>query len=107
MPTSPPDSEPARSRAAPFRHALPPMPGRPRPLFTIDGVRYEAVRELVRMQTGEVLMLARRIPERGAHLSGLCFVRRLANPSTTPRRTRLGAEIQWRSRRQWDSSHQT
>ncbi|WP_233605103.1 serine/threonine-protein kinase [Corallococcus sp. AB030] len=93
MPTPPSDSDPARSRVAPFRHPLPPTPHRPRPLFTIEGVRYEAIRELVRMQTGEVLMLARRFPERGDTLPGLCFVRRLANPSTTPRRTRLGAEI--------------
>ncbi|NOK17433.1 serine/threonine-protein kinase [Corallococcus carmarthensis] len=71
-----------------------PTPGWPRPLFTIQGVRYEAIRELVRMRTGELLMLARRHPEQGDPLPGLCFVRRLANPSTTLGRTRLGEEIQ-------------
>ncbi|MCY1045620.1 serine/threonine-protein kinase [Corallococcus sp. bb12-1] len=76
------------------RAALPPTPERPCSLFTIDGVRFEAIRELVLMQTGELLMLARRFSGRGDALPGHCFVRRLVNPSTFMRRTRLGEEIQ-------------
>ncbi|RKH71804.1 serine/threonine protein kinase [Corallococcus aberystwythensis] len=94
MSTSTPAGEPMRTQAASRCGVFLPTPERPRPLFTIEGIRYEAIRELVRMQTGELLMLARRHPERGATLPGLCFVRRLANPSTTLRRTRLGEEIQ-------------
>ncbi|RYZ42653.1 MAG: serine/threonine protein kinase [Myxococcaceae bacterium] len=82
------------TRPAPRRNALPPTPDTPRSLFTVDGIRYEAIRELVLMQTGELLLLARRYSEKGSALPGLCFVRRLANPSTFMRRTRLGEEIQ-------------
>ncbi|WP_306466105.1 protein kinase [Corallococcus exiguus] len=84
----------ARTEASPRRRQLPPTPDRPQHLFTIDGIRYEAVRELVRMQTGEVLMLAQRFPARGNELPGFCFVRKLANPSTYIQRTRLGEELQ-------------
>ncbi|GMU06758.1 serine/threonine-protein kinase [Corallococcus caeni] len=94
MSTSTPAGAPAHPKPAPRLGAFLATPGQPWPLFTIDGVRYEALRELVRMQTGELLMLARRHPERGDTLPGLCLVRRLANPSTTLRRTRLGEEIQ-------------
>ncbi|NRD68604.1 serine/threonine protein kinase, partial [Corallococcus exiguus] len=71
----------ARTEASARRRQLPPTPERPVHLFTIDGIRYEAVRELVLMETGEVLMLAQRFTERGNKLPGYCFVRRLANPS--------------------------
>ncbi|NNB85415.1 serine/threonine-protein kinase [Corallococcus exiguus] len=84
----------ARTEASALRRQLPPTPERPLHLFTIDGIRYEAVRELVLMETGEVLMLAHRFSERGNKLAGHCFVRRLANPSTFMQRTRLGEEIQ-------------
>ncbi|RKH76860.1 serine/threonine protein kinase [Corallococcus sp. AB045] len=84
----------ARTEASPRRRQLPPTPDRPLHLFTIDGIRYEAVRELVLMETGESLMLARRFSERVPALPGFCFVRRLANPSTYSQRTRLGEEIQ-------------
>ena len=82
------------TRESPRRRTLPPTPERPRSLFTIDGIRYEALRELVRLRTGELLMLARRFSERGTALPGRCFVRRLANPATSLRRRRLGEEIQ-------------
>ncbi|RKG67372.1 hypothetical protein D7V80_16305 [Corallococcus sp. CA054B] len=84
----------ARTKAAQRRRQLPPTPDRPLHLFTLDGIRYEAVRELVLMQTGELLMLAQRFSERAPTLPGFCFVRRLANPSTYLQRTRLGEEIQ-------------
>ncbi|WP_199749782.1 MULTISPECIES: hypothetical protein [Corallococcus] len=84
----------ARTEASPRRRQLPPTPARPLHLFTIDGIRYEAVRELVLMETGELLMLAQRFSERVPTLPGFCFVRRLANPSTYIQRTRLGEEIQ-------------
>ncbi|RKG99549.1 serine/threonine protein kinase [Corallococcus sp. CA047B] len=93
MPTSTTDA-PVSTRPAPRRNAFPPTPDKPRPLFTVDGIRYEAIRELMLMQTGEQLLLARRYSEKGDELPGLCFVRRLANPSTFMRRTRLGEEIQ-------------
>jgi eukaryotic-like serine/threonine-protein kinase len=84
------------SRTAVSRHRrhLSPTPERPQHLFTIDGIRYDAVRELMVMQTDEVLMLAQRITERGSKVPGYCFVRRLANPSTIVQRTRLGEEVQ-------------
>ncbi|MBZ4336720.1 serine/threonine-protein kinase [Corallococcus sp. AS-1-12] len=84
----------ARTEASARSRQFPPTPERPLHLFTIDGIRYEAVRELVLMQTGEVLMLAQRFTERGKKLPSYCFVRRLANPSTFMQRTRLGEEIQ-------------
>ncbi|NPC69500.1 serine/threonine protein kinase [Corallococcus exiguus] len=84
----------ARTEASPRRRRLPPTLERPVHLFTIDGIRYEAVRELVLMPTGELLMLAQRFPERDSTLPGFCFVRRLANPSTYLQRKRLGEEIQ-------------
>ncbi|NPC48264.1 serine/threonine protein kinase [Corallococcus sp. AB032C] len=84
----------ARTEASARHRQLPPTPERPLHLFTIDGIRYEAIRELVLMETGEVLMLAQRFTERGNKLAGYCFVRRLANPSTFMQRTRLGEEIQ-------------
>ncbi|WP_404370500.1 serine/threonine-protein kinase [Corallococcus coralloides] len=84
----------ARTEASVRRRQLLPTPEKPQHLFTIDGIRYEAVRELVLMQTGELLMLAQRFSERGNKLPGFCFVRRLANPSTFMQRTRLGEEIQ-------------
>ncbi|RYZ33004.1 MAG: serine/threonine protein kinase, partial [Myxococcaceae bacterium] len=62
----------ARTEASPRRRPPPPTPDRPQNLFTVDGIRYEAVRELVRMQTGEVLILAQRFPERGNGLPGFC-----------------------------------
>ncbi|RKH60303.1 serine/threonine-protein kinase [Corallococcus llansteffanensis] len=91
MPTSTTASG-GSTRAA--RRPPPPTPDAPRPLFTVGGVRYEAIRELVRMQTGELLMLARRFAEEGDALAGLCFVRRLPNPSTYLRRKRLMEEVQ-------------
>ncbi|RKH18554.1 serine/threonine protein kinase [Corallococcus sp. CA041A] len=78
----------------PARRQPPPTPAAPRFLFCVDGIRYEAVRELVRMQTGELLMLARRRQEADDALSGLCLVRRLPNPSTYLRRKRLVEEVQ-------------
>ncbi|NOK18147.1 serine/threonine-protein kinase [Corallococcus carmarthensis] len=72
----------------------PPTPDTPRFLFSVEGVRYEAIRELVRMQSGELLMLARRRAEADGTLPGLCFVRRLPNPSTYLRRKRLAEEVQ-------------
>ncbi|RKH53861.1 serine/threonine protein kinase [Corallococcus sp. AB049A] len=84
----------ARTEASARRRLLPPTPARPVHLFTLDGIRYEAVRELVLMPNGEVLMLARRFTELGNSLPGFCFVRRLANPSTSMQRRRLGEEVQ-------------
>ncbi|RKG99756.1 serine/threonine-protein kinase [Corallococcus carmarthensis] len=72
----------------------PPTPDTPRFLFSVEGVRYEAIRELVLMQSGELLMLARRRAEADGTLPGLCFVRRLPNPSTYLRRKRLAEEVQ-------------
>ncbi|RYZ43381.1 MAG: serine/threonine protein kinase [Myxococcaceae bacterium] len=91
MPTS---TTPSEGGTRPARRQPPPTPEAPRPLFTVGGVRYEAIRELVRMQTGELLMLARRFAEKGDTLHGLCFVRRLPNPSTYLRRKRLMEEVQ-------------
>ncbi|WP_434300221.1 serine/threonine-protein kinase [Corallococcus exiguus] len=84
----------ARTEASPRRRQLPPTRERPVHLFTIDGIRYEAVRELVLMPTGELLMLAQRFPEHDNALPGFCLVRRLANPSSYLKRKRLGEEIQ-------------
>lgn len=76
------------------RRLPPTTPETPRFLFSVGGVRYEAIRELVRMQTGEVLILARRRLEADGALAGLCLVRRLPNPSTYLRRKRLLEEVQ-------------
>ena len=78
----------------PARRMPPPTPEAPRCLFCVDGVRYEAIRELVRTQTGELLMLAHRRLEADDALAGLCLVRRLPNPSTYLRRKRLLEEVQ-------------
>jgi eukaryotic-like serine/threonine-protein kinase len=84
----------ARTAASARRRQLPPTPEHPQHLFTIDGIRYDAVRVLMVMQTDEVLMLAQRSTERGSKVPGYCLVRRLANPSTVAQRTRLGEEVQ-------------
>lgn len=76
-----------------LRRPPPPTPSSPRPLFTVGGVRYEAIRELVVLQSGETLLLARRHGLEGG-LPGLCVVRRLPSPATHPRRKRLVEEIQ-------------
>ncbi|WIG93963.1 serine/threonine-protein kinase [Myxococcus sp. SDU36] len=83
------DRRPARS------HALPPLatPRTPQPLFTVGGVRYEAVRELMRMPTGEALLLAHRYALE-EEVPGRCLVRRLPSPSTYEERKRLSDEIQ-------------
>ncbi|RKH71036.1 serine/threonine protein kinase [Corallococcus interemptor] len=78
----------------PARRLPSPSPEAPRFLFSVDGIRYEAIREVARMQTGELLMLARRRPQADGALAGLCLVRRLPNPSTYLRRKRLVEEVQ-------------
>ncbi|RKH63458.1 serine/threonine-protein kinase [Corallococcus aberystwythensis] len=91
MPTSTTESG---GSTRPTRRPPPPTPDAPRFLFSVEGVRYEAIRELVLMQTGELLMLARRQVESDTAMPGLCFVRRLPNPSTYLRRKRLMEEVQ-------------
>ncbi|WP_043709113.1 serine/threonine-protein kinase [Corallococcus macrosporus] len=71
----------------------PATPDAPQPLFTVGGVRYEAVRELVRMPTGEVLLQALRYALE-EEVPGRCLVRRLPSPSTYEERKRLSDEIQ-------------
>ncbi|MBN9685239.1 MULTISPECIES: serine/threonine-protein kinase [unclassified Corallococcus] len=78
----------------PARRLPSPTPDAPRFLFSVQGIRYEAIRELVRMQTGELLLLTRRRQVADGALSGLCLVRRLPNPSTYLRRKRLMEEVQ-------------
>lgn len=83
------DRRPAQS------HVPPPLatPKTPQPLFTVGGVRYEAVRELMRMPTGEALLLAHRYALE-EESPGRCLVRRLPSPSTHEERKRLSDEIQ-------------
>ncbi|WP_342379808.1 serine/threonine protein kinase [Myxococcus stipitatus] len=76
--------DPRSSRARPFR---------PHFLFKAGEVRYEAVEELERRQSGEVLLLAHRQVGKEA-LTSRCFVRRLPSPSTHLRRRRLVEEVQ-------------
>ncbi|MCY1045084.1 serine/threonine-protein kinase [Corallococcus sp. bb12-1] len=78
-------------RSAPGRPP-PPVPGSPRFLFSIEGVRYEAIRELMVTPSGESVLLAHRHGLEGG-LPGLCVVRRLPSPSTSLRRKRLVEEI--------------
>ncbi|WP_246137672.1 serine/threonine-protein kinase [Myxococcus llanfairpwllgwyngyllgogerychwyrndrobwllllantysiliogogogochensis] len=63
------------------------------PLFRVGTFRYEAVRKLAVMPSGEVLLLAHRFAMDEPH-PGLCLVRRLPNPSTFMGRKRLAEEIQ-------------
>jgi eukaryotic-like serine/threonine-protein kinase len=70
-----------------------PEPEAPRPLFTLEGIRYEALRELTRLRTGEVVLLARYFPEHEGSRSTPCLVRRLFNPASATRRTRLLEEV--------------
>ncbi|WP_338865564.1 serine/threonine-protein kinase [Myxococcus stipitatus] len=74
---------------------LPPpvTPNRPEPLFTLGSVRYEAVRELTVMPSGEVLLLAHRYVL-DEDVPGPCLVRRLPSPVTYEERKRLVDEIQ-------------
>ncbi|MBZ4374641.1 serine/threonine-protein kinase [Corallococcus sp. AS-1-6] len=90
MSPSTPDSG---SSPQPARRLPPPTPDAPRFLFCVDGIRYEAIRELARMQTAELLMLVRRRQEADGAMAGLCLVRRLPNPSTYLRRKRLMEEV--------------
>nr|BDT32071.1 serine/threonine protein kinase [Myxococcus sp. MH1] len=68
-------------------------PFTPHFLFKVGEVRYDALAELERRQSGEVLLLARR-RVRKETLPGRCFVRRLPNPTTYMRRRRLVEEVQ-------------
>ncbi|RYZ40463.1 MAG: serine/threonine protein kinase [Myxococcaceae bacterium] len=86
MPTS------TTSSGGSSRSAPPPAPGHPRFLFSIEGVRYEAIRELTVTLSGESVLLAHRHGLEGG-LPGLCIVRRLPSPATYPRRKRLIEEI--------------
>ncbi|XXF79770.1 serine/threonine-protein kinase [Myxococcaceae bacterium GXIMD 01537] len=70
-----------------------PPPFKPHFLFNVGDVRYEALAELERRQSGEVLLLAQRKVKQG-ELTGRCFVRRLPSPSTFMRRQRLVEEVQ-------------
>ncbi|RKG56881.1 serine/threonine protein kinase [Corallococcus sp. AB011P] len=62
-------------------------------LFEVEGVRYEAVRELEVRPSGERLLRAERRVADGA-LSGPCLVRRIASPSTYMQRKRMIEEVQ-------------
>ncbi|WP_338869325.1 serine/threonine-protein kinase [Myxococcus stipitatus] len=75
-----------------FPHSVAP-PFQPHFLFNVGEVRYEALQELERRQSGEVLLLAQRRVRKEAP-SGRCFVRRLPSPSTHMRRRRLVEEVQ-------------
>ncbi|ATB46361.1 serine/threonine protein kinase [Corallococcus macrosporus] len=68
-------------------------PFTPHFLFKVGEVWYEAVAELERRQSGEVLLLAQRRVRKEA-LTGHCLVRRLPSPSTYMRRRRLVEEVQ-------------
>ncbi|NOJ81596.1 serine/threonine protein kinase [Myxococcus xanthus] len=75
---------PPRYVAAPFN---------PHFLFKVGEVWYEAVGELERRPSGEVLLLAQRRVRKEA-LTGHCLVRRLPSPATYMRRRRLVEEVQ-------------
>lgn len=68
-------------------------PFKPHFLFKVGEVWYEAVGELERRPSGEVLLLAQRRVRKEA-LPGHCLVRRLPSPATYMRRRRLVEEVQ-------------
>ncbi|ADO70361.1 serine/threonine-protein kinase [Stigmatella aurantiaca] len=61
--------------------------------FEVEGVRYEAVRELEVRPNGERLLRAERRVADGV-LSGPCLIRQLTSPSTYIQRKRLFEEVQ-------------
>ncbi|NOJ82283.1 serine/threonine-protein kinase [Myxococcus xanthus] len=77
----------------PSRLPTPPSPSAPRFLFEVEGVRYEAVREVEVRSNGEKLLKVERRVADGV-LAGLCLVRRIASPSTYMMRTRMIEEVQ-------------
>ncbi|WP_434345650.1 serine/threonine-protein kinase [Myxococcus virescens] len=77
----------------PSRLSTPPSPSSPRFLFEVEGVRYEAVREVEVRSNGEKLLKAERRVADGV-LAGPCLVRQIAGPSTYMMRTRLIEEVQ-------------
>ncbi|NVJ20630.1 serine/threonine protein kinase [Myxococcus sp. AM011] len=89
----PPSKASGRTFPKSRRTSYPPTPDAPQPLFRVGGVRYEAVRTLAHMQTGDTLLLAHRYAQEET-LPGLCLVRRLPSPPTYAERRRLSDEIQ-------------
>ncbi|WP_163785071.1 serine/threonine-protein kinase [Myxococcus vastator] len=77
----------------PTRLPTPPGPSVPHFLFEVEGVRYEAVREVEVRSNGEKLLKAERRVADGV-LAGLCLVRRIASPSTYMMRKRMIEEVQ-------------
>ncbi|MBZ4329724.1 MULTISPECIES: serine/threonine-protein kinase [Myxococcaceae] len=77
----------------PPKPSAPPSPSAPRFLFEVEGVRYEAVREIEVRSNGEKLLKAERRVADGA-LSGPCLVRKIASPSTYMMRKRMIEEVQ-------------
>ncbi|QQR46215.1 serine/threonine protein kinase [Myxococcus xanthus] len=71
----------------------PPSPSAPRFLFEVEGVRYEAVREVEVRSNGEKLLKVERRVADGV-LAGLSLVRRIASPSTYMMRKRMIEEVQ-------------
>ncbi|NOJ81961.1 serine/threonine-protein kinase [Myxococcus xanthus] len=77
----------------PSRLPTPPSPSAPRFLFDVEGVRYEAVREVEVRSNGEKLLKVERRVADGV-LAGLSLVRRIASPSTYMMRKRMIEEVQ-------------
>ncbi|WNZ60874.1 serine/threonine-protein kinase [Myxococcus sp. MxC21-1] len=77
----------------PSRLSTPPSPSAPRFLFEVEGVRYEAVREVEVRSNGEKLLKVERRVADGV-LAGLSLVRRIASPSTYMMRKRMIEEVQ-------------
>ncbi|GEL74890.1 serine/threonine-protein kinase [Myxococcus virescens] len=77
----------------PSRLSTPPSPSAPRFLFDVEGVRYEAVREVEVRSNGEKLLKVERRVADGV-LAGLSLVRRIASPSTYMMRKRMIEEVQ-------------
>ncbi|WP_141617280.1 serine/threonine-protein kinase [Myxococcus sp. AB036A] len=77
----------------PSRLSTPPSPSSPRFLFEVEGVRYEAVREVEVRSNGEKLLKVERRVADGV-LAGLSLVRRIASPSTYMMRKRMIEEVQ-------------
>ncbi|WP_141588623.1 serine/threonine-protein kinase [Myxococcus sp. AB056] len=77
----------------PSRLSTPPSPSAPHFLFEVEGVRYEAVREVEVRPNGEKLLKVERRVADGV-LAGLSLVRRIASPSTYMMRKRMIEEVQ-------------
>jgi len=77
----------------PRRPPAPPSPSAPHFLFEVEGVRYEAVREVEVRSNGEKLLKVERRVADGV-LAGLSLVRRIASPSTYMMRKRMIEEVQ-------------